>query len=269
MSGFTLSKLASEILQPLTAAMILHLLAVAALFLRRRRFAFACGVLGSVWLWFFSAPMAANWVSGSIESCFEPVPVAETERADVIVVLGGGTESALPPREFADLGDAADRVLHAARLYRAGKAPRVIPSGGAMPWSPPGSSSAADMAALLELWEVPAAAIEIEDGSRTTYENCARVAAMLGEDRATQRVLLVTSALHMRRALATCRSAGLDATPAITDIEVVDRGGPPGHRWLPSASALDRSSRALKERAGFFVYRQRGWITDAHIPACR
>ncbi len=65
---------------------------------------------------------------------YSPVAVAETPTADAIVALGGAVEGPAPPRIALDLSDAADRVLHAARLYRAGKAPVVVISGGAIPW---------------------------------------------------------------------------------------------------------------------------------------
>jgi uncharacterized SAM-binding protein YcdF (DUF218 family) len=70
----------------------------------------------------------------------------------------------------------------------------------------------------------------------------------------------VTSALHMRRALATFRSAGIEAVPVTADIETVDTGDRSLLRWMPSAEALEGSTRAIKEYAGFLVYRWRGWI---------
>ena len=71
-------------------------------------------------------------------------------------------------------------------------------------------------------------------------------------------VLLVTSALHMPRALATFRAAGVDAIPAATDFEVMPRPRVLLD-WLPDAEALAASTRALKEYLGLWVYRYRGW----------
>ncbi len=68
----------------------------------------------------------------------------------------------------------------------------------------------------------------------------------------------MTSALHMLRALAAFRAAGVDAVPAATDFEVMPR---PDNllRWLPDAQALADSTRALKEYLGMAVYWWRGW----------
>jgi hypothetical protein len=104
---------------------------------------------------------------------------------------------------------------------------------------------------------VPAAALLFEDRSRSTREN-ARYSAELIQTHGFARVLLVTSAPHMPRALATFHAAGIDAVPAPTDFEVLPE---PPHllRWLPDAQALADSTRALKEYLGLWVYRWRGW----------
>ena len=155
------------------------------------------------------------------------------------------------------MGAAADRVWHAARIYRAGKAPRVILSGGRMAWQGERLSEADATRRFLIDLGVPAEALLFEDHSRSTREN-ARYSAELIRAHGFARVLLVTSALHMPRALATFRAVGVDAIPAPTDFEVMPE---PAHllRWLPDAEALVASSRALKEYLGLWVYRWRGW----------
>lgn len=99
---------------------------------------------------------------------------------------------------------------------------------------------------------VPPDALLIEDSSASTRENAVFTAGLLNE-RGIDRVLLVTSALHMQRALATFRAVGIDAAPAAADFEVMPE---PNQilRWLPDAAALADSTRALKEYLGFWVY---------------
>jgi vancomycin permeability regulator SanA len=53
---------------------------------------------------------------------------------DVAIVLGGSIGQPLPPRITPDLSEAADRVLDAARLFRAGKVDWILVSGGNLPW---------------------------------------------------------------------------------------------------------------------------------------
>jgi uncharacterized SAM-binding protein YcdF (DUF218 family) len=152
-------------------------------------------------------------------------------------------------------------VLHAARLHRAGKAPYVIATGGPMAWRDSGTEGAPLMAGLLEEWGVPHEAILIEGSARNTHENCERAKEIV-DRRGLGRVLLVTSALHMRRALATCRTAGLDVVAAPTDYGIVDGRGDQPLRYIPDSTALDSTTQVFRELLGFEVYRLRGWIAD-------
>ena len=72
-------------------------------------------------------------------------------------------------------------------------------------------------------------------------------------------VLLVTSALHMERALATFRAAEVRVWPAPTDHETVQPVRSDVWSWLPYHWAFERSSRAWHEYVGLLYYRLRGW----------
>jgi len=75
----------------------------------------------------------------------------------------------------------------------------------------------------------------------------------------------MTSALHMPRALAVFRSAGIKAVPAPTDVQVGDRR----HTVpdvLPDAGALAGSTAAIREYVGQLVYDGRGWIDGPLSP---
>jgi uncharacterized SAM-binding protein YcdF (DUF218 family) len=95
---------------------------------------------------------------------------------------------------------------------------------------------------------VPATAMLLEGQSRTTTENAADTARLL-QARGIRKILLVTSALHMRRARGLFERAGFEVVPAPTDYEVVQRP----FRLLdvmPDTEALDGSGRAIKEIVG-------------------
>lgn len=252
------TKILTVLALPLGVALLLGGVSLGLGLAGRRRLAAGVLALALAILWLASAPASSDALRRRLEATAvaEPRPAAP---ADAIVVLGGVLGPPVAPRTSADLGQAADRVLHAARLFRQGAAPRVIVSGGAMPWDPEESEEAPSMAALLVEWGVDREAILLETGSRTTYENCRNVAALVREE-GLDEVLLVTSALHMRRALATCRTAGLRARPAVTDFEVIERPSAGPLDWLPDAEALHGTQRALKELLGYEVYRWRGWI---------
>ena len=72
--------------------------------------------------------------------------------------------------------------------------------------------------------------------------------------------LLVTSASHMPRAMATFRRAGVPVVAATTDVSVVDSGHIDVFEWLPSADALAATTGAIREWLGYWVYRVRGYL---------
>ena len=131
-----------------------------------------------------------------------------TPQADAILLLGGGIEPRSPPRrpDF-DLTAAGDRVVYAAQLYRSGKAPTILVTGGRLPWTAGAASEADAMQQMLLRLGVPDAAIAREDRARTTRENMRYSAPKLAQLQA-RRVLLVTSAMHMPRAMANARILG-------------------------------------------------------------
>ncbi|HEY9844619.1 MAG TPA: YdcF family protein, partial [Candidatus Caenarcaniphilales bacterium] len=160
-----------------------------------------------------------------------------------------------------------DRALYGAKLYREGKAPRVILSGGRIQWrSGGGPPEATDMAQIIQTMGVPAAAIVQEPYSRNTHENAVNVRRILDAQGIPHRVLLVTSALHMPRSLLIFKRQGIDAIAAPTDFLITDYDLAPNSLQgalldsLPDADELQRSTRALKEYVGLAVYWLRGWL---------
>jgi uncharacterized SAM-binding protein YcdF (DUF218 family) len=254
---FYLDKLLSQLAYPLGLALTLVSLAWLLLLLGRRRLGLISLALGILWLFFWSMPSVSDRLRLSLEGQLIAAPVETLPALDALVVLGGGIRGAPPGWSYPDLGRAADRVWHAARLYHAGKAPRIILSGGSQPWLGERGDEANAMREFLVDLGVPRKAILIESRSRNTRENAVYTRELMRES-GIERVFLVTSALHMPRALGTFRAAGIEAVPAPADFEVMPETAHP-LRWMPDAEALQDSSRALKEYLGWWVYRWRGW----------
>lgn len=248
-----LTKLLPILVYPLGLAILLLL---AAALLARRRLGSALILIAISVLWIGATDVFADWLLRPLESDYLPTAIAEIPSADAIVVLGGGTAELLASGDALDLGPASGRVFHAAQLYLAGKAPRIVVAGGARENKTP---EAVAMAQLLAAFGVPEAAILQENQSRNTWQNALNSKAILHKH-SVDRVLLVTSAFHIRRALAAFRAAGIEATPAPTDY----RGLEQDHTivdWFPEAGALYKTTYAIKEYLGLIVYRWRGWAT--------
>jgi uncharacterized SAM-binding protein YcdF (DUF218 family) len=249
-----LMKLLLVVAYPLGAAILLLIVSVACIAFKLWRHAlFSIGAAFSL-LWVCSMPVFAAWALGTLERQFPARAIAETPEAEVIIVLGGAIGQPIPPRVVPDLSGASDRVLHAARLFRAGKATRVLVSAGNLSWVSSVKPEAELIRELLVEWGVPHRAIEIAGTSRNTYENALEIKEIWRTSR-FQSALLVTSAAHMPRALAVFRRAGLPVIAATTDVRIVESSSASLLDWLPSAGALAMTSEALKEWIGYWAYR--------------
>ena len=92
--------------------------------------------------------------------------------------------------------------------------------------------------------------IWVEDQSNDTAENATYSAKMLKQQGITK-IALVSQAWHLPRAIKLFEQQGLTVTPAPTgytseEAEAIAQ-------WLPKASALDKSSIAIKEYLGRLI----------------
>ncbi len=171
-----------------------------------------------------------------------------------IVVLGGGYRPDASLASTSRLTSSAlARLVEGVRLWRLLPGARLILSGGA--WR--GGCSEADiMAALAQELGVPRDAIVLEGESLDTKDQAALVKRLAGE----KRIILVTSAYHMPRALALFRKQNLRPIPA----PVGERGRPyygPFWGWTPfSGRAMQRTRRAVREYLGLAWAKMRGQI---------
>ena len=258
-ASFFLTKLLPLFVYPLGAAISLAVAGGICAALRLRRLAMLSFFVGLVVLWVSSTPVFAEWALGSLERQYPATTMADTPEADVAIVLGGAVGQPVAPRVEPDLHEASDRVLHAARLFRAGKIKRVLVSGGNFPWLAAVKPEAELIKSLLIEWGVPAAAIEIAGRSRNTYENALEIKE-IRQRSGFKSALLVTSAAHMPRAMAIFQKAGLPVVASTTDILVFDGASGSVFRWLPDAAALTMTTNAVKEWIGFWAYRARGYL---------
>lgn len=248
-------KLLSLLLYPLSQALLLGLLGLLAILLRRPRPAFWIIAAATGWLYICSTALFADFLMGILERDYPPQALPLAARADAIVLLGGAIRGDTQPGTLGDLNQQADRLVHAAELYQAGRAPWLLVSGGGAEGV---RTEAEIMSEILQVMGVPASAIVLEDKSRNTYQNAVLSAGILSA-RGMRRILLVTSAFHMRRSEALFAAQGLEVIPAPTDYQrLLAPAVVPG--WLPSVSDLWQSTHALHELLGYWVYRLRGWV---------
>ncbi len=254
-TSFILYKAISQFMMPLGLTLTGLMLSFF-LFLRgKKRMAMSLLFLSVSWLWLWSTPAWSNFIRSRLETAFPYQPPSAYPNADAIVVLGGGISGysghVFPP---IDLNRAADRELFAAQLYKAGKSRQIILSGGADPVKQ-GIPSVSGMKIFLITLGIPERNIIAGATSRNTVENLEEVKNLIGKSPGKS-ILLVTSALHMKRAYWLFTRSGLKVIPAPTDYEVTPSAFSLLN-FVPDAEALENSSRAAREFIGLWGYRLR------------
>ncbi|MDO8334794.1 MAG: YdcF family protein [Nitrosomonas sp.] len=248
---FLIEKAIALLLAPLGMGLLLGALALVVGVVQWRKLGWVLGCLAVGWLYLWSTPWLSMHARAAIESAHPARLVVDVEVAPVAVVLGGGVASPAPPARFMpDLGRAADRVWFAAQLFHAGKVERIVLSGS-VDSRVGGLSEAESMRIFIRDLGVPDAAIHLESTSINTRQNAVHVAQLLNAW-GVDRLLLVTSALHMPRAKRQFEAQGLVVFPAATDHEAV------GTAWdirklMPDSESLDGSGRAIKEWIGLWL----------------
>lgn len=193
-----------------------------------------------------ATPFGANMLVALLESRL-PVRDCAAEPADAIVVLSAGFRHA--PRDEDDYSALVpagiDRITTGVAAWKADPTlPLAVLGGG--PFRLPESEV---LARFAEHLGVPATSIVTERRSQTTWENALRLREQLP---AVRRIRLVSSPMHLPRALYAFRAAGFDACPLPSRSDYVPMKG---IGWfLPQSSALAKSEAALHEMVGAIVY---------------
>lgn len=246
----------TQLVIPVNFAAVLLLIATLLLLFKKRKPALIIVLTASAWTFFWSLPIASIWLGGHLENRFSYEAATHTPAADAIVVLGGQTANGRQNWfEEYDPKKITTRIDRGAELYTAQRAPLILVSGAALDG---GTSEAQTMARYLMNEGVPEQDIVIEEESYTTRENAIYSAKKLKTHKANH-VLLVTSALHMARAMASFEKQGVTVIAAPVAPQITRPNDSWYAIWKPSYQTLNASRSIIKEYVGLLIYWLRGW----------
>jgi len=202
----------------------------------------------------------AVYLLGSLERPYIRQSLADLPRADAIVLLGGGLEPTKNDPLGFNLNEAGDRFLTAVQLTHLRKADALLLGGIRKQIDGREVTEGALLTKLLESWGMTNVALIPLPFSVNTHDEAVHT-AKLAKEKSWSRILLVTSAAHMRRAEAVFRTQGLDVIPVACDFV---RPGMPNDE-LPKPYPIRGGFKLMEnywhEKAGWWVYRWRGWIS--------
>lgn len=203
-------------------------------------------------------PWVANHLLAVLEHTEPSQPACRSDIPVVAVVLAGGIDQRpVDASDFSALGIASRRRLDSGLAYwREHSGRTLVISGGPSRAGFPAESRL--LAAYASTFGVPDAAMRLEMASATTWENARRTAAMIPA--LPTRIVLITSALHMPRAMLAFESAGFVVCPIRADPRYTPNDFPDA--LLPGSSALRKTEAALHEFVGLAVYRLRAWAEE-------
>lgn len=197
-------------------------------------------------------PWAANAVLGALERAASRDECGADLPATLVVLAGGVERRPGHGADFEVLNSPSRRRMdRAISVWRDAPATRLWLSGGA---SGRNELALAGLMSAYAQWHgVPAAAIMLESGSRTTWQS----AQALRELPLPLRIGLVSSASHLPRASLAFDAAGFEACGIPADHQTLDVRFP----WalVPRTSALEKTEAGLHELAGLVYYRWLRW----------
>jgi len=260
MSGLMLTKLITQLLLPPGG---LILLAFTGYLVRRRWWwGRVLLLLSLAALWLLSIAPVRDALTRPLEfasPALQTIQVSNlsqsSEGSTAIVLLGGGMDEQAPEYggENGLKGSALSRTVYAAGLARQTALP-VYATGG-KPLSETDESEGAVMRRWLIQFGVAEQQVYAEQASENTWQNASYMKAIL-QAKGVSRVVLVTSARHMPRAIWCFEQQGLQVIAAPT-YYMTSRKPYDARSFLPDADVLADSSWALHEYLGIAWYRLR------------
>ncbi len=258
---FTLSKIVGVLIDPswwLTGGLLLGALLWLAGRARAARWPFGLALLIAA---VAGLTPVGSHLAAVLEERFPAAPAPA--QVDGIVMLGGLVNPELSAaRGTPALNGAAERLTVFVELARRYPDAKLVFSGGSGSLRRPELKEAPLVRRLVASLGLDPARILFDDQSRNTHEN-ALESLRLARPGAGETWLLVTSALHMPRAVGCFRAAGFPVTAYPVDHRTL----PGGHHWLPGlAAGLAGIKAATHELMGLLAYRLLG-RTNSLFPA--
>lgn len=244
---------------PYTLLVVLLVVAYLNLWRRRQEASRRLKLLGVplLLLVLLSTPAISYLTFGSLEWRHAPLS-ALPDGNQAVVVLGGWLLGRDQFRDRPTLSkETIYRCFEAADLYRQGGPCLLVATGGAV--DEYDSTSLAHLMREFLIGQGVAASDVLEEAaSLSTHENAMECRNLL-EPRGIERIVLVTDALHMRRAAACFRKAGFEVTPAPCNYQA-DRFEIRPATFLPSAAAAVGNQQVFHEWLGLCWYWLKGRI---------
>ncbi len=190
-----------------------------------------------------------NTKTSELDSCY-----------DIGLLLGGGMVNYETETNRLIFRNNPDRLFQTISLYKTKRIKSIFISSGA------GNLVYRDMleANLIRRYMIeigiPDSVITVDSLSDNTRENALFTSKILYKNKEHKKILLITSATHMRRAVGCFKKVGLQFTPYVTDKYVGKRRYQLDYLLVPNVGCFVKWDKLIHEMIGYLTYKIMGYI---------
>ena len=250
---FILSKILTYLLRPLIWVAVLLALS---LFHKKPHFRKRC-----LWAAFLIVLVFSNtFVVNKITKLWIINPAPVTQKFDVGVVLGGSTATYEEKYQRITYKGQVDRLLQAVAMYRKGKIKKILVTGASGNLIYNRIKEARLMQSLLLDAGIPQRDILVDTLAENTHENAVYTKQLLQQHPKLKTILLFTSSLHMRRALACFHHEGLYPRPYPTNLLNTTVKWNVEYLLIPQTANFLIWNGLIHEIIGYLAYKMMGYI---------
>ena len=206
-------------------------------------------------LYILSTPIFSNNFFKIVEGNKYRKPISTIDSADAIVVLSGMLEiNEVGDSTYIEWGD-PDRFFGGIALFKAGKAQKLVFTGGKMPWDNAKKTEGEVLKEYAISNGIDSKKIFVTKDVENTADEAVAVKGLISP---SKRIILVTSAYHMYRAKRLFEKQGFIVTPYKVDYKAAGHMEITFMDFLPNANNLELTETGIKEVIGRLFYLVKG-----------
>jgi len=209
---FVISKILSFITQPTTWIVCLFLFFI---FFKNHKWRKKSLTIGLIFFFTLTNPFLSTLCFKAWE--VDPKPITDLEKHDIAVVFSGMTMQEREPADRIYFNKAADRIMMAVHLYKIGKVDKILISGGSGTVTTVRRKESETLKEFLLMLGLPEKDILQEKEANNTFQNAVFTKEKLDKEYPNAKIILITSAFHMRRSYGCALKANLKCTPFPVD----------------------------------------------------